>query len=617
MNNYVIPEGAPSYGAPQKPNRILKIAIYARKSNKSEGRSKSILEQIDFCRQVCGYYGFAEENITIYEEPEGNKGEWYWQDTLSRNPGPWRPELTRMMNDIANGKIDIVIIWRSDRLVRDNGVGDAIAKEFRRFGTRLICGHRDMGLDTATGLYQFNVEAANNRRYRDQTSEDIRRDHEFKMMLGLFTRNPSCYGFRSKGRGTQSVEPIWDELDLVNRIFRLFVYGEGECGPMGINAIANLLMDEGISIAVGAKGHKAAHPERVNTPGIRTILTNCQYVGKFRHNKQEYDVKALLVSSRDGKGTLETVVPLTLYEAAQQKIKLTDRPGKKSVYSEHLLSGLLICAYCGRPLHVHYEPKRNDGLTSKWFVCSNRRPPRYCKPYGMRMLQEDVLDNWVLKELAPLLMLEIISIQNSAGRDADIQALASTENQIIELYKKETKSLRDMIGVFDNEQITRIAVDYRCEREQLGRKADELRRRLKPHDDFPDLSAETLAQMPTSTIKDALRRAVQWIAIGKDGVTVLTSFGTYIGTTFIDIPKGTYFTSGTRTGIAVPTPATMLQCLSYLPSPADFIKGRRASMGPRAEVLSDEEILPGMNSIVASVDVDSIQLKVENMELEI
>jgi hypothetical protein len=364
---------------------------------------------------------------------------------------------------------------------------------------------------------------------------------------------------------------------------------------MGINAIANLLMDEGISIAVGAKGHKAAHPERVNTSGIRTILTNCQYIGKFRHNKQEYDVKALLVPYRVGTGEVETAVPVTIYEAAQEKLRLTDRPGKKSVYSEHLLTGLVICAYCGRPLHVHYEARGNSDEASKWFVCNNRKPPRYCIPYRMRMIQEDVLDDWVLRELAPLLMLEIRSIQNSAGRDADEQALASTERKIIDLQKKETQSLRDMIGVCDKEQITHVAADFRSEREQLGRKADELRNRLKPHDDLPDLSKETLAQMPTSAIKDALRRAVQWIAMGKDGVTVLTSFGTYIGTAFIDIPKGTYFTSGTRTGIAVPTPGNMLRCLSYLPSPEDFVKGRRASMGIKADILTDGEILPGID----------------------
>ena len=590
----LIPEG----NATGLPNNMLRVAIYPRKSNKGEGgQNKSKAEQNEFCNDVARCYGFSPDNIIIYDEPEGQKGEWYWQDAEGRNPRPWRPELTRLMADVAAGKIDVVIVWRSDRIVRDNGVGDAIAKEFRKHGTRLICGGMDMAIDTSSGLYQFNVEAANNRRWRDQISEDIIRDKQFKMKMGKFVRDPSCLGIRSKGKKTQAAEPIWKELEIVNRIFRLFVTGENGSGPLGINAICNKLMDEDISLALGTKGHHATHPERVNTSGIRTILTNCEYIGKFRYKENEYDCPALLFPAQDGSGNLETVVPITLFQAAQEKLKLTDRPGKKSAYSEHLLSGLVICAYCGRPLHVHFEPKRRNGECSRWFVCGNRKPPRYCKPYGMRIIQEDVLDDWVIRELAPLLVLEMESVRSAAGRDADVQALAETERKMSDLMRKETQTLRDMVGVFDKDQIARVAADFRCEREQLERKAEEIRTRLNHHADLPDLSVKVLANMPKSAIKDALRRAVQWIAIGKEGVVVLTSFGTYVGATVRGIAKGTYFTSETRTAVNPPTPAPSLRCLKSLPSPMDFLKGRRFCMGRRSEKLTDEEILPGLSAM--------------------
>lgn len=617
----LIPEGNLT-GLQGKPNHMLQVALYPRKSNKGEGgRNKSKPEQLEFCHNVSDYFGFSRENAAVYDEPEGQKGEWYWRDAEGRNPGPWRPELTRLMADVAAGKIDVVICWRSDRLVRDNGVGDAIAKEFRKYGVRLICGGRDMDIDTSSGLYQFNVEAANNRRWRDQISEDIIRDKQFKMALGMFVRDPSCLGIRSKGKGSQAVEPIREQLEVVNRIFRLFVSGEDGSGPIGINAICNKLMDEGISIAVGAKGHKAKHPDRVNTSAIRTILTNCEYIGKFRYKENEYDCKALLFPARDGSGKLETAVPITLYEAAQEKLKLTDRPGKRSAYSEHLLTGLAICAYCGRPLQVHYEARvtNSDGgprAPSRNYICSHRRPPRYCKPYGMRMIQEDVLDDWVLRELAPLLVAEIESVRCAAGRDADAQALAEIERKIDDAQRKETQSLRDMVGVFDNDQTARVAADFRAEREQLERKAVEIRGRLSKDADLPDLSRDALADMPKSAIKDALRRAVQWIAVGKEGVVVLTRFGMYIGATFRDIPRGTYFTSGTRTGIAVPTPESVLRCLQWLPSREDFIKGRRSSMGPRAEKLTDEEILPGVGNPSDGDRAADVDVVVEEIRLD-
>lgn len=613
----LIPMGN-QFGLPDKPQSLMRVAIYARKSDKTEGKSKSLREQVESCQKVCGCYGFAPENIVVYAEEEGQKGHYYWRDDEGHNPAPWRPELTRLMNDIELGRIDVVIVWRSDRLYRDSGVCDALMKVFRTKEIKFICGNRDMDVNSATGLYQASVEAANNRRYRDQTSEDIKRDHDFKAESGFFTRNPSCLGFRSKGKGSQAVEPMWGEIELINRIYRLFVHGEGDRGPMGINGIANFLMEEGVIVAVGAKGHKPKDPYKIHTSQIRTILTNCMYIGKWRHRGQEFDCNLLLVPSPEG--TMQTVVPISLYEAVQKKLKLTDRPGKKSAYSEHLLSGLVICAYCGRPLHVHNDRRRGNDPSKPipcWYVCNNRKPPRYCKPYGMRMLQEDIVDDWVIQELAPLLVEEIESVRSSAGRDADVQTLSEVERKISDLQKNETRALRDMMGVFDKDQITRVAADFRIEREQLERKSDELRTRLNRHSDFPDISSETLAEMPISAIKDAMRRAVQWIAIGSEGVVVLTSFGTYIGATFRDIDKGTFCTRETRTGIYPPTPAAALRCLKWLPSPMDFIKGRRASIGRRAERLIDEEILPGLEALANAEVIDTeIELVIEEIQLD-
>src|SRR5450759_4493831 len=91
-----------TFDAPETPNNLLRVAIYPRKSNNvEEGKGKSIREQVEFCRQVCDYYKFDPENTTLYEEAEGQKGEWYWRDPEGRNPQPWRPALTRLMDDIT------------------------------------------------------------------------------------------------------------------------------------------------------------------------------------------------------------------------------------------------------------------------------------------------------------------------------------------------------------------------------------------------------------------------------------------------------------------------------------------------------------------------------------
>ncbi len=73
---------------------------------KTDGRSKSRDEQVAFCRKVAEHHGIEINEHCIYVEEEGHKGEWYWDDGTSRFPAPYRPELTRLMADVAAGRID-------------------------------------------------------------------------------------------------------------------------------------------------------------------------------------------------------------------------------------------------------------------------------------------------------------------------------------------------------------------------------------------------------------------------------------------------------------------------------------------------------------------------------
>jgi site-specific DNA recombinase len=595
-------------------NRLLKVAIYVRKSNATEGRSKSLVEQHQACLDAAAYFCFDTNNLTLYEESEGCKGEWGWQGHPSVNGNHWRPALTRLVNDIHAGKVDAVMVWKTDRLYRDAGLCDALMKLFKSKGVHFVVNGRDMDIDSAAGYYQASVDAASNRRQRDTTSEDIKRTQLFRATRGLFSRNPSCLGFRSNG--SQQVIPNWEELALVNRIFTLFVQGEGDKGPLGMNAIASLLMEEGIPIARGAKGHKSKNPQFVSTSQIKIILKNCMYIGIWRHAGKEYKNERLLLPASDGSGALTTVVPLTLFEAAQEKLARQDRPGKRSLSSEHLLSGLIVCSFCGMPSHVNVrrfpDEKGGERRAPRYsYRCDKRRSAGRCRPLETRTIQEPVLDEWVITELAPLIAFEIEQMRTAAGREADQTALVELERQLAQARKRESEKLTRLMDGLDKEQFAMVAAQLRSEREQLQRKIEEVNSRLNNDlQMMPDLSTKALKDMPPSALKEALSRAVQWIAVSKEGLTVLTSWGTYFGATFQERDEHTYYTSETRTQINAPTPLSALLCPRWLPSPEDFVKGRRHALGKRAENLSDEEILPGF----IGNDAQAYVMEIENEE---
>ena len=591
----------------------LRAAIYVRKSNKDEGGgNKSCDEQLTMCLRVAVHNGYDITEAHTYREEEGQKGEWWWDDGSNYHPRPYRPELTRLMADVEAGLVDVVVIWRSDRLYRDAGVCDALMKIFRARHIRFVAGVRDMDITSASGLYSATSEAANNRRWRDTISEDIKRDHTFKSELGMFSRDPTCLGYKSKGRGTQEIEFIWEQLALVRRTFKLFIVGEDEVGPLGVTGIAKLMMDGGVVWPKGRKGHKFKYPDVIHTSDIRTVLENCMYVGRWLHDGKVYPCDKLLVPVLDATGkptsTRETAVPLALFEAAQEKLAQADRPGKRSLGSGHLLTGLAVCARCGRPLQVHFcaykvakgqqagearTPRRN-------FSCNHHRGTRPCPSGAIVRLQEPVLDAWILEELAPLLHLEITAMRASSGREADKQLLADLERQRHEARTKETTKLAGLVDVMDAAQFAAVAAHLRAEREALERRISDVKRRLEGAESgLPDFSPACLQHLPASALKDALTRAIQWIAVGKTGVLVLTRWGSYIAAPYRAWNRHNPAEVMNTTYLSPPDPAYSVNGLCLLSDPEEFVRGRRDALGRKSERLSDAELLPGLRDDAA------------------
>ena len=134
-----------------------RAAIYVRKSHFTEGKSKSLSDQIKDCRRVADKLGLDVSEDRIYMEAEGCKGDWTWAG--SGDPGPHRPALGRMMDDMAAGLFDSIVIWKSDRMYRDCGLADDILKRMRANKVALVCGGYDYLIHTATGFARASLEA--------------------------------------------------------------------------------------------------------------------------------------------------------------------------------------------------------------------------------------------------------------------------------------------------------------------------------------------------------------------------------------------------------------------------------------------------------------------------
>jgi DNA invertase Pin-like site-specific DNA recombinase len=112
--------------------RRIRAALYARVSTLNHGQDVGL--QLDELRQVAEQRGW--DPVAYVDEGVSGK-----QDS--------RPGLDRMMADVQAGKLDLVAVWKLDRLGRSLQHTLALLETFTQGGVEFVS-LRDAGLDTTT-----------------------------------------------------------------------------------------------------------------------------------------------------------------------------------------------------------------------------------------------------------------------------------------------------------------------------------------------------------------------------------------------------------------------------------------------------------------------------------
>jgi len=563
------------------------IGIYVRRSDEDDsGKSRSSDDQELQGRRFAAALGYPPERIRIYREDDGVKGMWWFSQ--SERGAPYRPELSRMLDDMENDTLGACWTWRSDRIVRDVEVCLALVPYFTQNKVRLWCGLREIDVTTADGLYNLTVEAAANRRQRDRASEDGIQDKAFRAEIGLFTRDPSAYGWRSGGRDSQEAVPQWHEIAVAEMMMRWFVYGDGTGAPLNLNQIANRLMDLGIPLSVGARGHKVRDRMKVTYFRARAVISNPMFVAKWRHGGEEHDFWDKLAVSKDGEPK-RTAVPTELFDTVQERLQQTERPGLASDRSDRLCSGIVVCGCCGRTMHVNVKAY-SSGEKFERFYCSHRTGRRKtCTNSAYATIAVDELNDWVMSLLAPLLVEELRAMQAEVDAKPLRKELQLAERQLAEARRTETEKLAALVSALDSEQIAAVATQLRAERQRAERAVDSLKERIGRTADVVVGDLASLQSVCKPRLREALRRAVRFVAISKCGITVLTWAGNYIVAPFVERDLTIYSKSDNRRRIERVAEAGGPE---WIPSHQEFVSGRRRCLGKAADKLADDQILP-------------------------
>jgi site-specific DNA recombinase len=291
-----------------------------------------------------------------------------------------RPDGTRLMAMIRRGEVDYVCVTRGDRLTRDRGGAEAIAEEFWGRDIVIQAVYEHIDLTTPAGRLQFALMCAFAHYERELIRERTMNGRARVAGEGKFINGPIPFGYDVAG---QVLVPSMHKIDGLGCTEAEFVEQMYERVAAGESARAlwNWLMRSGVP-SVHRYYDKRAQRHRVKLhaqwkyPRVREILRSTTYYGK-----------RVLNYSRPGAGRLkkapiepvvQSVPPLVtrdLWNRVEQAMQ-----GHTSNFHRddddgfvYLLSGKLVCGYCGFKLGGNYL-KRKNGRAYLYYACTLKSP---------------------------------------------------------------------------------------------------------------------------------------------------------------------------------------------------------------------------------------------------
>jgi site-specific DNA recombinase len=335
-------------GNGKAPARPVRCAIYTRKST-TEGLD-SDFNTLDAQRESSEHYirAQAHQNWTILPGR--------YDDGGFTGANTERPALQRLLDDIERGEIDLVVVYKVDRLSRSLLDFARLMERFDKKGVGFVSVTQNFDTSTSMGRLVLNILLSFAQFERELISERTRDKIQAARRRGKWTGGQVSLGYRidPEGRG---LTVIPEEAEVVRTVFDLYLQTNS------IGYVTERLNDLGFSTKrhVSKKG-KTRGGRRWHKSAVYQILKNPLYVGKIRGADDQLHP-----------GQHEPLVSLAAFEkvAASMSERSTGRL-RTSRKTEYVLTGLLRCAPCGAAMTSARGTSRN-GKAYRYYRCVHQQ----------------------------------------------------------------------------------------------------------------------------------------------------------------------------------------------------------------------------------------------------
>lgn len=383
----------------------VRCAVYTRKS--SEEGLELDFNSLDAQREACEAYIKSQkhEGWTLVTKQYNDGG--FSGGTIER------PAFKELLEDIKQNKIDIVVVYKVDRLTRSLMDFAKIIEIFDAHQASFVSITQQFNTTTSMGRLTLNMLLSFAQFEREITSERLRDKFEASRKKGLFVHGKAPIGYTKVG-STLVENP--EQSGFVRLIFDKYL----ELGS--IKNLHDYLIENDIKTESG-KNFRKGH--------LNHLLKNKVYIGKIVHKDKVYE------------GLHEGIIDEDVFEKVQKMFRENsiERKYETNNPSYALLASKL------------FDDKGNYMSPS---YSNNRYKKRYCYYISQAILQNREQDVGTISKLPKLEIETLVRkvITEFVRNKTEIQQYIA--NKSIALQKK---SLDMVVDIELNDQIIRYVLN--------------------------------------------------------------------------------------------------------------------------------------------------------------
>lgn len=347
-----------------KKQQHYKAALYCRLSvdDGNFGGSVSIETQKILLEQYC-----KDHKITDYK--------FYCDDGCSGTNFD-RPSFKKMLSDIDEGKINLVIVKDLSRFGRNYVEEGMYVQRFTDSNIRFIAADDNYDSLVNSDDLLFPIKNVVNEMYARDVSKKTKAAKKAKASDGQFIGSKAPFGYKIDPNDRHHLIVDEPAAQVVKRIFRLASEG------VGYNKMAKIFREEKVLTPIAY--FNLNNPDYFKSDywrkefdwhvtSIRAILNNEVYLGKLVYGKQRNKSMKSKEKVRNPKedwivveNCHEPIITQELWDTVHKILNAKHRPAKAG--EVQMFAGLLYCSDCGHCL-TYSQKQRKDGSYHGAYSC--------------------------------------------------------------------------------------------------------------------------------------------------------------------------------------------------------------------------------------------------------